>query len=261
MRAVIDEAHETLSGLHELVLSRLGPALVSGEIGEGTVLKVDGLARQYNVSRTVARDVVKVLESLQLVTTRRRVGITVRPRRQWNVFDPRLIRWRLAGPDRTGQLRSLSQLRHAVEPMAAALAAVNADPEQCGRLTGAVIGMSVTGRRGDLEEYLRHDVDFHCALLEASGNDMFAALATVVGEVLSGRTHHDMMPDLPEPSAIRLHGDVAAAVASGDALAAEVAMRAIVDEAQLAMEDAFGSPRAAIPPVRRDAVGAGEAHR
>jgi DNA-binding FadR family transcriptional regulator len=248
--AVSNDDHETLTGLHERVLSLLGPALVSGELAEGAVLKIDEIASQNGVSRTVARDVVKVLESLQLVVTRRRVGVTVRPRRDWNVFDPRLIRWRLAGADRANQLRSLSELRHGVEPIAAALAAAHATPEQCGRLTAAVVGMSITGRQGDLETYLGFDREFHCALLEASGNDMFAALASVVGEVLTGRTHHDMMPAQPDPAAIRLHADVAQAVAGQDAIGAELAMRAIVDEAQEAMEAAF-APMTRVAPETR----------
>jgi len=64
-------------------------------------------------------------------------------------------------------------------------------------------------------------------------------LASVVGEMLTGRTHHDLMPARPEPAAIRLHADVAEAVASGDAVWAERAMRAIADEAQQAMEAAI----------------------
>jgi DNA-binding FadR family transcriptional regulator len=239
MADVTNGADQTLTGLHEQVLARIGPELVSGELAEGSVLRIEEIAQRHDVSRTVARDVVKVLESLQVVTSRRRVGVTVRPREQWNLFDPRLIRWRLAGPDRARQLRSLSELRHGVEPVAAALAAGHANPEQCGKLTAAVIGMSVTGKRGDLEAYLQHDIAFHCLLLEASGNDMFAVLASVVGEMLTGRTNHDLMPARPEPAAIRLHADVAEAVASGDAVWAERAMRAIADEAQQAMEAAI----------------------
>jgi DNA-binding FadR family transcriptional regulator len=231
-------ATATASGLHERVLSQLGPAVVSGELAEGDVITIDQISQQYAVSRTVARDVVKVLESLQVVTTRRHVGVTVSPRSEWNAFDPRLVRWRLAGPDRASQLRTLNELRRGVEPVAAALAAAHATPEQCGELTAAVIGMSVTGRQGDLEAYLQHDIRFHCVLLAASGNDMFAALSSVVSEVLAGRTHHDLMPAHPEPVAIRLHGDVAEAVASGDAARAEQAMRAIAVEAQQAMEAA-----------------------
>jgi DNA-binding FadR family transcriptional regulator len=147
-----------------------------------------------------------------------------------------MIRWRLAGPDRAEQLRSLSELRRGIEPVAAELAAVHATPEQCGALTGAVIGMSVTGKAADLQAYLAHDVTFHQVLLEASGNEMFAALAPVVAAVLTGRTHHDLMPARPSVAAVRLHGDVAQAVAGGSPEASRQAMGAILQEAMDAME-------------------------
>ena len=229
----------TPSGLHEQVLAQLGPAIVSGDVAEGSVLRIEEIGHDHGVSRTVARDVVKVLESLQVVTSRRRIGITVRPRSEWNHLDPRMIRWELAGPARDRQLRALSELRRGIEPVAAALAASHADAGQRRRLAAAVDGMAATGRAGDLAAYLAHDVAFHQVLLEASGNEMIAGLASVVGEVLAGRTQHDLMPARPAAAAIRLHGDVAEAVAAADALTAERAMRAIVDEAQQAMEAAF----------------------
>jgi DNA-binding FadR family transcriptional regulator len=225
------------AGLHERVLARLGPAIVSGAVAEGSVLRIEQIGDEHGVSRTVARDVVKVLESLQVVTSRRRVGVTIRPRTEWNLFDPRLIRWRLAGPDRERQLRSLGELRRAVEPVAAALAAAHADDDQCARLAAAAAGMAASGR--DLAAYLAHDVAFHQVLLQASGNDMFAGLASVVGEVLTGRTEHHLMPTTPEPAAIRLHADVAAAVAARDPDAAERSMRAILAEATQAIEAAL----------------------
>src|SRR5689334_21203997 len=172
-----------------------------------------------------------------LVTSRRRVGVTVQPRQAWNVFDPRVIRWRLEGTDRTAQLLSLSELRRGFEPTAAALAAERATPEQGRALAAAVADMEVHGRSGDLEAYLLADQVFHRVLLEASGNEMLAALAGVVGEVLAGRTHHDLMPARPNPEAIALHGDVGAAVRRGDAAGAEQAMRRIIDEAAGAMRE------------------------
>jgi DNA-binding FadR family transcriptional regulator len=232
-------AERTASGLHERVLARLGPAIVAGEVAEGSVLRIEEIGQEHGVSRTVARDVVKVLESLQIVTSRRRVGVTVRPRAEWNLFDPRLIRWRLAGPDRERQLRSLSELRRGIEPVAAALAAVHAEPGQSRQLAAAVVGMETTGHAGDLAAYLAHDLTFHRVLLQASANEMFAGLASVVGEVLTGRTEHALMPARPRPAAVRLHARVAEAVAGRDPAAAERAMRAIVDEAQQAMEAAF----------------------
>ena len=226
-------------GLHEQVLAKIGPDLVEGVLVPGQVLRIEGLEARFGVSRTVIREVVKVLESLQIVSSRRRVGVRVRPRREWNLFDPRIIRWRLDGPGRAEQLRLLSELRHGIEPVAAQLAARHATPEQCGKLTGAVIGMTVTGKAGDLEAYLAHDVTFHQVLLEASGNEMFAALAPVAAEVLTGRTHYDLMPASPSVAAIRLHGDVAQAVAGGSPEQARRAMDDILDESMDAMDQLF----------------------
>jgi DNA-binding FadR family transcriptional regulator len=95
--------------------------------------------------------------------------------------------------------------------------------------------MAVHGRSGDLHAYLAADVLFHRTLLAASGNEMLAALADVVAEVLQGRTLHHLMPPHPEPAAIRWHAEVAQAVQAADPGAAEHAMRDIVEEATHAM--------------------------
>jgi len=148
-----------------------------------------------------------------------------------------VIRWRLAGGDRANQLRSLTELRSGVEPVAAGFAARRATPEQCGELTGLAIRLATPARAGDLEEFLEHDVAFHRLVLEASGNDMFARLADVVAEVLAGRTHHHLMPAEPSPVAVRLHAQVAEAVQSGDAGRAEEGMREIVTGAAEEMRE------------------------
>ena len=225
-------------GLHASVLDALGQEIVSGTTPVGTVVRIDQLDERFGVSRSVVREAVRVLSSMGLVETRRRLGVRVRPRTQWNVFDPRIIRWRLDGPDREDQLVSLGELRRGFEPVAAELAAERATPEQCGALVGAVMQMTVHAKAGDLEAYLAADSLFHRTMLEASGNEMLAALSTVVTEVLAGRTHHDLMPSTPNPVAIRLHSDVAQAIGAGDAPAASAAMAAIIDEASDAVRGA-----------------------
>jgi DNA-binding FadR family transcriptional regulator len=214
-------------GLHAQVLERLGPAITAGEHPPGSVLRTDELAQEYGVSRSVMREAVRVLESMQLVASRRRVGVTVRPLEEWNVYDPQVIRWRLAGADRPRQLRSLTVLRSAVEPAAAGLAARHASPAQCAELTDCALGMVATSRGRRLEEYLVHDVAFHRVILAASGNEMFARLGDVVAEVLSGRTRHEVMFEDPDPAAVTLHVRVAEAVREGDAAEAERLTREI----------------------------------
>ncbi|HSX68497.1 FadR/GntR family transcriptional regulator, partial [Nocardioides sp.] len=198
--------------LHGSVLDALGAAITAGRLQPGAVLTLDGLCQEYAVSRSVAREAVRVLESMGLIASRRRVGLTVRERAAWNVFDPQVIRWRLAGDDRVAQLLSLSELRLGIEPVAARLAATRATAEQSRQLADAVRDMEIHGGHGALEEFLHSDQLFHQTLLEASGNEMLASLGEMVGSVLEGRTHHHLMPAKPNPEAIALHDAVARAV-------------------------------------------------
>ena len=231
-----------VGALHDNLLTALGTSIVSGAYSAGQVLTLDGVSAQHGMSRSVTREAIRVLESMGMVESRRRVGITIQPAHKWNVFDPRLIRWRLEAGDRAAQLVSLSELRRGFEPAAAALAARRADPHQCRLMAAAASDMVVHGRSGDLAAYLLADKVFHQTLLEASGNEMFRALNGVVAEVLTGRTHHGMMPDMPNPAAIELHDQVARAIRLRDEAAAELAMRAIIDEAVSAVAEEFSDP-------------------
>ena len=114
-----------VSALHDSLLTAIGSEIVSGTLPSGDVITLDGVSATHGVSRSVAREAIRVLESMGMVSSRRRVGITIQPAEQWNVFDPRVIRWRLDSGDRAAQLVSLSELRRGFEPAAAALAEDN----------------------------------------------------------------------------------------------------------------------------------------
>jgi DNA-binding FadR family transcriptional regulator len=232
---VISEAN--VGALHGNLLTALGTAIVSGEYPPGQVLTLEGVSAAHGLSRSVAREAIRVLESMGMVESRRRVGITIQPAQKWNVFDPWLIRWRLAAGERAAQLVSLSELRRGFEPAAAALAARRADPRQCRIMAAAVSDMVVHGRSGDLEAYLLADKTFHQTMLEATGNEMFRALNGIVAEVLTGR--HTAMPN---PAAIELHDQVARAIRLRDEETAERAMREIIDEAVSAVAEEFSEP-------------------
>lgn len=226
------------SPVHDTLVAELGRAIVDGRHAPGSKMLTIEVAQERGVSRSAAREAVRVLESFGLVWVRRKSGVEVRPRADWNVYAPEVIAWRLAGPGRDEQLRELSQLRAVIEPLAARLAADAATSEQKVDLVSLVVAMGQEDHEADRERYLTADIRFHRLLLESSGNGMLAALGGTVEAVLRGRTAHELMPHVADQSAVQWHRDVAFAVASGDGDAAAAAMLNIVAEADRAMQRA-----------------------
>lgn len=213
------------------VLDELGRSITMRHRPPGTVLRIEDLQNEFAVSRTVVRDALRSLESMQLVQNRRRVGVTVRPSSDWNVFAPDVVRWRLENDDED-QMRSFVTLRLAVEPVAAALAAAVGEPSLGVQLVEVADAMVQAAQAGDLDLFLEHDLLFHSLILCHCGNEMFAALDEVTGEVLRARHDKHLMPPRPRDIALLLHRMVAVSVRDGDAAGAETAMRQIVTEVQ-----------------------------
>lgn len=209
--------------IHRRLLDALGLRIAAGEVTPGSVLTLAWIAGEYGASRTVAREAVKVLESIRMVEPRRRVGLIVRPREQWDALDPLLIHWNLRGPHRQRQLEALMELRVAVEPIAARLAAEHATAAQRVELVRLAETLHELGSRGlgASEPYLAADLEFHRVLLSAGGNPFFAALAAPVGAVLEGRTQIGLTPSIPAPGTLEEHLGTARAIADGDAASAE----------------------------------------
>jgi DNA-binding FadR family transcriptional regulator len=231
-------------GTHARLVHALGGRIASGALPAGTVLTLAALEDEFGASRTAVREAVRVLESLDLIRSRRRVGITVQPRTSWRVLDGQLIRWTLAGPQRRRQLVELMELRAALEPAAARLAARNASDGQRAALVNLAAELDHLGRAGlgDSPEYLAIDVEFHSVLLAASGNPLYAALAAPVREVLQGRAELGLTPAVPWPGTLDAHVAAARAVADGDGDAAEHQVRTHVAIVSHEVEEAPDEP-------------------
>ena len=89
MTRCADADRPNVGALHGSLLTALGTAIVSGKYPPGQVLTLDGVSAEHGVSRSVAREAIRVLESMGMVESRRRVGITIQAAEKWNVFDPR----------------------------------------------------------------------------------------------------------------------------------------------------------------------------
>lgn len=78
------------------VLDQIGAEIVSGTIETGQRFTLQDICARFDISRTVAREAMRALEQLRMVSSSRRVGITVLPLSEWAVFDQSIINWRLA---------------------------------------------------------------------------------------------------------------------------------------------------------------------
>jgi DNA-binding FadR family transcriptional regulator len=223
-------------GLHAHLLDSLGMALASGQHPGGTILRLDELTTKYGVSRTVAREAVRVLEALRMVRSRPKIGMIVLPATEWNLFDPQLIRWRLAGTDRRQLLRQLSQLRAAVEPVAAGQAAVSATAEQRAELLRLAAEMCELAIARDIESFIAADVAFHRTVFLASGNGLFVHVGEVTASVLNGRVELSLLPPILNKDALEWHVVVAEAIQRGDAVEAERMARCIVVQSAAEVE-------------------------
>lgn len=75
--------------LSVLVVEVLVERIVSGEYPSGTLLPAEpALCQSFDVSRSVVREALKVLEQKGLVTVRQGHGTVVAEADEWNLLDP-----------------------------------------------------------------------------------------------------------------------------------------------------------------------------
>jgi len=123
------------------------------------------------------------------------------------------------------------QLRAAIEPMAARLAAAVDVPDLGPRLESLATTMTRLGEvgRGVSEEFLAADKEFHRLLVTASGNDHITAFSDTLEVVLIERNRLGLLGDFPDPRAMAAHHAIAQAIARRSPTAAEQATRDLVD--------------------------------
>src|SRR5690606_27453238 len=123
------------------LLDALGRAIVTGRYDDGPFPTEAELARQHGVSRSVTREAVKLLTAKGLVSARPRQGTIVQPRSSWSLFDPGVLRWLLNRKFSLDLLRQFNQLRIAIGPEAAALAATFADADELAAINARLESM------------------------------------------------------------------------------------------------------------------------
>ncbi|MFI1962589.1 FadR/GntR family transcriptional regulator [Streptomyces pathocidini] len=215
-------------GLHGQLVQQLGQMIVSGDLGADRPLVPEEIGQRFEVSRTVVRESLRVLEAKGLVSARPNVGTRVRPVSDWNLLDPDIIEWRAFGPQREDQRRELCELRWTIEPLAARLAAGHGREDVQQRLADMVEIMGHALAQGDTLTFARADTEFHTLLLQLGGNRMLEHLSGIVSSALQVSGGPATGCDRPTENSVGLHSRIVEALGSADSSGAESAMRQLL---------------------------------
>ncbi|HZU62930.1 MAG TPA: FCD domain-containing protein [Novosphingobium sp.] len=209
------------------LLDHLGRQIVTGAF-ETTPFPTEAeLSEQHGVSRSVTREAVKMLTAKGLLTARPRQGTSVQPVASWNLFDADVLRWLLERKFSVDLLAQFNQLRAAIEPAAAALAAEAADARALALIEAGFARMEAADRGED--DGLDADIAFHLAILRASGNPFFMQFRELVATAL--RTSIRFTNRIVGRTAdLAAHGAVKEAICARDPARAQQAMAAIIGD-------------------------------
>ncbi|MEM9965750.1 MAG: FadR/GntR family transcriptional regulator [Asticcacaulis sp.] len=209
------------------LLETLGQSIVSGAYdGRGFPTEAE-LCTQFSASRTVAREAVKMLTAKGLLSARPRQGTKVEPVSRWNLLDPDVTRWLMERPFSNTIYREFTEVRLAIEPVAASLAATRANRKDIQAIRDGLNGMR--DNASEHEQALQADIEFHVAILRASGNPFFWQLRELINTAL--RISISITNKVAGHTAsIPAHEAVLLAIEAGDAEGAQLAMQAILRE-------------------------------
>lgn len=241
--------------LHREVTAKLIAEIAGGAPGPGELLEREvDLAQRFHVSRGVARECIRALEERGLVTVRHGRGAAVTGPEEWNRFDPDVLSALLAGPQRAHVLAEAVACRRLGEVEAASLAAQRAKASDRGLLQAALSHLDACAARArampaSATLFDEADLDFHRAVVQASGNLMLGQIVEPVHRALI-----ETRPPRSPTDYERLqeeHRRIVAAIEAGDPAEAGAAMRAHVD----GLAEQLGVRRGDGPARGRQAIG------
>ncbi len=216
--------------LTQQLTHNLGTAIVKGEYNVlGSLPSEAELCSQFDVSRTATREAVKMLSAKGLISSRPKQGIRVQPETNWNMFDTDVLEWILNSKPSLALLKEFTQMRYAIEPEAAALAALNPTIESIVEMQKALIRM--TNADKGLDDALESDIEFHTTILHASHNRFFTQLHEFTSTALRVSIRYTNRIKGVHGADVEKHRDVVKAIEAKDPVKARLAMQELLGEA------------------------------
>ncbi|MDG1121613.1 MAG: FadR/GntR family transcriptional regulator [Glaciecola sp.] len=221
--------------LTQQLTHKLGEAIVKGDYPIGTRMPSEAvLCEQFEVSRSATREAVKMLSAKGLISSRPKQGITVNPETLWNLYDSDVLVWILKSKPSLQLLKEFTEVRFAIEPMAAKLAAENATPQQIKDIEQALYRISEAEE--GLEDQLDAHLNFLNMILVASGNRFFIQLTQFVDAALRVSIRYTNQVKGISNTDVTFHVKVFNAIKDGDANTAQALIYEVLSDAVVLIE-------------------------
>ena len=212
------------------LVETLGQSIVSGEFTAENRFPTEAeLSQIHGASHSITREAVKMLTAKGLLVSRPRLGTQVQPEAQWNMLDPDVLGWLLERKFSPSLLMEFNEIRLAVEPGAAELAARVATEADKTAIQAAIVRMQAA-ENGD-DDPLDSDIAFHVSVLRASRNRFYSQLTGFIATALGFSIRMTNRNKGVKLASSADHKKVADAIIAGRPAAAHDAMRKLIREA------------------------------
>ena len=241
-------------GILGTAVSDLGTRIVGGEWVPGAgIPKEADLCDELGVSRSVIREAFRILGAKGLIRSRTSDGTRVQPRSEWRLLDPDVMDWRIKAGDTKSLLEDLLKVRLVLEPGVVHTATLMASEAARDRVRAAWDWKQEVYRTPDAQyavrraRFIEADLEFHRSLLASVESDLLSQLFAVIEAALSllldlqmnavgYRTEMIGMEESQE-----LHEAVFIEFEKRDAVAAEAAMRRLIERAIRDAQNGFAA--------------------
>ena len=207
--AVTDEAIEKIKAM-----------ITSGELSPGDRLPPEKeLSERLGLSRSSMREAVKALEVIRVLDVRRVDGTYV------TILEPRLLLEAMSfvvDLHDDSSILEIFAVRRILEPVATGMAAQLIDSEALTLLRAEIAAVDA---HTEVEDLVRHDLEFHRGIVEASGNAYLASLIeSLSSHTVRARVWRGLTQGGSVERTLAEHTAILDAIESGDAeLAAALA--------------------------------------
>jgi DNA-binding FadR family transcriptional regulator len=233
---VVNSRVDNPDNLKRRIVDGLGRAIVAGNYADRPLPIEAEISAQFAASRSVTREAIKMLTAKGLIASRPRHGTMVAPEDGWNFLDPDVLRWLLDRGFSLDLLAEFTAFRSAIEPQAAVLAIRMGDKAAYARIAEALERMEAAEERD--ADSLHADIDFHVAILLASGNRFMAQCRDLVETALRFSIQFTNREKGVAYADLEAHKAIATAIFAGDTQSAVAASQTLLNEAAMLIERA-----------------------